>query len=212
MKALQENLTLYSFRRCPFAIRVRMTLEEKEIPYQIVEEKLSALSAKLKSLHPEGRVPLLVHHRGEEQRVIYQSSIITEYLDEIYPQLPLMPKDGFARTQVRLWTYWCDQLFKPDLDLLKYKLPTLSEIEATALTARLHSYLLKWDGALSSQPFLLGQEMTLTDIHLFPFARQFFNIKPIFEGAETYVHIQKWLAFMVARPAFIRAMSQSANI
>src|SRR4051794_35219908 len=113
-----NSLILYSFRRCPFAIRVRMVLEEKNIEYQKLEENLSKLSPELLALHPEGRVPLLVHERDGRRQVIFQSSIITEYLDETFPGspllAPLMPSDPMDRAQVRLWTYWCDQIFKPD--------------------------------------------------------------------------------------------------
>ncbi len=201
-----QSLTLYSYRRCPFAIRVRMVLEEKNISYQLVEENLSHLSAELLSLHPEGRVPLLVHQLKECRQVIYQSSIITEYLEEAFPDFSLMPQGSVERAQVRLWTYWCDQLFKPDLDLYKYELSTLNEVETTELLTRIHGHLSHWDMTLRSSAFLVGGQMTLADIHLFPFARQFVAIKPGFPELEKYTHLSAWLGQMLARPAFKRVM------
>src|SRR4051794_33777782 len=99
-----STLILHSYRRCPFAIRVRMVLEEKGIPYQLIEENLSHLSPELLAHHPEGRVPLLIHEMNSQKLVVYQSTIITEYLDEAFPQSPLMPKDPKDRAKVRLWT------------------------------------------------------------------------------------------------------------
>ena len=201
-------LTLYSYRRCPFAMRARMTLEEKQIPYTLIEENLSSLSAELLTLHPEGRVPLLVHTIGGHRQVIYQSTIITEYLEETFPDRPLMPKDPIARAQVRLWTYWCDYIFKPDLDLYKYELSKLPAEEAAALQTRLHEHFAKWNDALNSTGFLVGATFTLADLHLFPFARQFMRIKPPLAKMETYTKLQDWLTRMLARPAFERVMAK----
>ena len=211
-----DSLILHSFRRCPFAIRVRMVLEEKQISYELREEKLSQLSSELLSLHPEGRVPLLIHQQGipgepgSQKQVIYQSTIITEYLDEAFPEVPLMPTDPMDRAQVRLWTYWCDHLFKPDLDLFKYDQSTLSDSEAELLRARLHGHLAYWDSTLQSGSFLLGAKlgMTLADIHLFPFARQFMGIQPALPGIEKYKNLAVWLSMMISRPAFVRVMAK----
>ena len=204
------GLILYSYRRCPYAIRVRMVLEEKGIPFKVVEEDLSHLSEELLQLHPEGRVPLLVHEFSESRAVIYQSSVITEYLVETFPGLPsLMPSGAWERAQVRLWTYWCDALFKPDLDLFKYEFSSLSPEKASELVVRLQGYLSHWDSSLAGGPFLLGAEMTLADIHLFPFARQFMAIKPAFpDVAVKYPRLGDWLSRMVARPAFARVMGR----
>lgn len=203
-----SSLILYSFRRCPFAIRARMVLEEKGIPYQIREEDLSNLSSDLLALHPEGRVPLLVHQIENTNHVIFQSSIITEYLDERFSDFALMPRDALGKAKVRLWTYWCDHLFKPDLDLFKYERPELSAADAHALESRLHQALSRWENALQEGPFLLGTQFTLADVHLFPFARQFISIKPSLPGLEKYLKIADWLSRIVSRPAFKRVMTK----
>jgi glutathione S-transferase len=191
-----------------------MVLEEKGIAYERREENLAELSEELLSMHPEGRVPLLVHETAQGKEVIYQSTVITEYLDEVFPGPKLMPLDPVLRARARLWTYWCDTLFKPDLDLFKYEFPkkgearTLKEEECTDLLKRLYEMLEHWDGALKSGQYLLGQEMTLADIHLFPFARQFTKLTPAFPGIEKFTHLQAWLVKMVARPAFDRVMAK----
>lgn len=200
------KLTLYSYRRCPFAIRARMTLEEKRIQYTKIEENLAELSPELLSMHPEGRVPLLVHETPNGKHVIYQSTIITEYLDELFPENKLMPNDPVSRMKIRLWTYWCDQIFKPDLDTFKYELKNLSENDSAALQNRLHGYFTEWNLTLKESSYMVGDEMTLADIHLFPFARQFSAIKPGLSGSEKYSHLSAWLAKMVSRPTFERVM------
>ncbi len=203
-----HEITLFSFRRCPFAIRVRMVLEEKNISYTLKEENLKNLSEELKSLHPQAKVPLLVHQISTEKQIIYQSSIITEYLDETFKQNPLMPKDPIARMHIRLWTYWCDSIFKPDLDLFKYKRSILADGETNDLISRLHQHLSKWDLALQNSTFLVQNQLTLADLHLFPFARQFWAIQDALPGLDQYTNIQIWLDGLLSRPSFIRAMQR----
>jgi glutathione S-transferase len=208
------NLTLHSYRRCPFAIRVRMVLEEKGLEYLRVEEDLSNLSAQLLALHPEGRVPLLIHQDGNDRHVLYESSIITNYLDDAFPDHPLMPKLPIDRAQVGLLTYWCDRVFKPKLDLFKYEQSKLTQPELTTLQQELHEQLsflnaalrLTSTGSSETKSFLIGDHLTLADIHLFPLVRQFMAIKPALPEVEKYVHVIDWLQRMMARPAFVRCM------
>src|SRR5262249_7415765 len=146
------GIVIHSYRRCPFAIRVRMTLEEKGIPYAVVEENLREPSAELVRLHPEAAVPLLI----DDGFVIHESAIITEYLEEKFPApARLMPATPEGRARVRLWTYWCNHLFKPDLDAYKYEwLKTLDEAGRAELLGRLRAHLGKIGEALEAGPFL----------------------------------------------------------
>jgi glutathione S-transferase len=185
-----------------------MVLEEKGLSFKRIEEDLSNLSPELLALHPEGRVPLLIDQTGDRKLVLYQSNVITEYLDEAFPEVPLMPAGADERAQVRLWTYWCDQIFKPDLDLYKYERASLSAPDAEALVKRIHEQLEHWDTALKKNGFLVGGKMTLADIHLFPFARQFLATKPALPGVEKYASLAKWLQEMTSRPAFERCMAK----
>lgn len=203
-----SSLVLHSYRRCPFAIRARMVLAEKEIPYQLREENLSELSPELLAMHPEGAVPLLIHETGGKKQVIYQSTVITEYLDESFPGKKLMPENPVLRMKARMWTYWCDHVFKPDLDAFKYELKNLNKEDASALRTRLNDHFTQWEALLQEGEYLFGNVMTLADIHLFPFARQFFAIKPAFDGLEKYSKLSAWLDRMVSRPTFAQVMKQ----
>lgn len=201
-------LVLHSYRRCPFAIRVRMVLEEKAIPYQLIEEDLGNLSSELLALHPEGRVPLLIVRGTNARQVIYQSNIITEYLDEAFPENPLMPPPPSERAEIRLWTYWCDQIFKPDLDMYKYETKGLAPTELRNLLDRLESHLNQWELQLGKSQYLIGNSMTLADIHLFPFARQFFAIKPTYPELGKYPRLAQWLDKIINRPSFSRVIQK----
>ncbi|MEO5968832.1 MAG: glutathione S-transferase family protein [Bdellovibrionia bacterium] len=199
-----QSIVLYSYRRCPFAMRVRMTLEEKNLTYLVIEENLNSFSSELLRLHPEGKVPVLLH----DQQVIYESSIITEYLDEVFPSPMLMPKSPKERAQVRLWTYWCNELFKPDLDEFKYEWKSLNEEKQLALKGRLLGHLEKLESGLTDKEFIMGSDLTLADIHLFPFYRQLKRVQSSDLETAPFVRLNTWLEKILARPSFERAMKK----
>lgn len=197
-----NSLVLHSYRRCPFAIRVRTVLEEKGLPYSVIEENLREPSAELLRLHPEGKVPLLIHNG----KAIPESAVITEYLDETFPERPLRPADEMSRTQIRAYTQWCDQEFKPELDRFKYKYPQLPTLEQERVVSRLRELLEKLAKPLNCTPFLLGNDFTLADIHLFPFYRQL--SKTDFRAHHSSPILDAWLERATSRPAFLRAMEK----
>ena len=80
-------IRLYSTYYCPYALRTRMVLEEKRLPYERSEIDLKNKPADFHKVSPYGKVPVLVE--GETR--VYESAIINEYLDEKYPDPPLMP-------------------------------------------------------------------------------------------------------------------------
>jgi glutathione S-transferase len=179
-----------------------MVLEEKNISYQVKEEDLSHLSGELLSLHPEGVVPLLI----DKNQVLYESSIITEYLDESFEGVKLMPSNPGLRAQVRLWTYWCNKIFKPDLDLAKYEWGSLDADKKKGLKIKIYSYLKKIEGTLSASDFLVGKEFTLADIHVFPFLRQLVRVKGTDLDLSQYVRSHQWLSELENRDSFKSAM------
>lgn len=196
------DLVLHSYRRCPFAIRVRMVLEEKGIPYQCVEESLASPSATLLRHHPQGKVPLLLHGGVP----LYESAVITEYLDEAFPPPRLRPATALGLARMRLWTFWCDDIFKPDLDAYKYRLAALTDAQGAALLARLRGHLEKLEEALTATAYLQGETFGLADIHVFPFYRQLTRAGPDFAPHVGPAKTNAWLEKILARPSFERVM------
>ncbi len=182
-------LVLHSYRRCPFAIRVRMTLEEKGLAYSVVEESLRAPSAALLAVNPSGKVPVLL----VDGVAMPESAVITAYLEQKFP-LPALGSPGD-------WTEWCDSVFKPDLDLYKYK---FADCDQDALVARLRGHLGKLENALAME-YLGGSALSMADIHVFPFYRQLSKCEG-FAGRFTFPRADAWLERITARPSFQRAM------
>ena len=141
-----------------------MTLEEKGLDYEIIEENLSEPSAELLRLHPQGLVPLLIHNGV----ALHESSVITEYLEDAFPTPSLRPREARAIAEMRLWTHWCNMIFKPDLDALKYAWAKTSKPEQEALTARLAAHLRKLVAALHDGTFLMGRRAYARRYPCFP--------------------------------------------
>lgn len=114
-------IVLYDFPECPYAQKVRIVLAEKELEFErkLVDlRKNEQRSAEFLKLNPLGKVPVLV----DDDAVIYDSTIINEYLNEEYPNPPLMPEDSYGRALVRMREDLADMLFTPRIELLQAEL------------------------------------------------------------------------------------------
>ncbi len=100
-------IELYNFSMSVCAAKVRMVLEEKGLQwgnrYTNIHKDESRTPEYLK-LNPNGNVPTLVHNG----KVVYESTIINEYLEDAFPEPPLMPADAVGRARVRKWTIQLD--------------------------------------------------------------------------------------------------------
>lgn len=81
------DIEIFSANACPYAQRTRFMLTEKGVPFSLTEIDLRNKPAWFKDVSPYGKVPV-IRHRGQ---VIYESAIINEYLEEVFPEPPLMP-------------------------------------------------------------------------------------------------------------------------
>src|SRR6478672_8238610 len=104
----EPMLQLYSFELCPFAHRVRLALAEKGVAAEPIEIDLKNKPASFVRISPYGRVPLLLH--GEVK--LWESAVINEYLDEVFPDPPLMPASLPDRALARIWVKFA--LWRPN--------------------------------------------------------------------------------------------------
>jgi glutathione S-transferase len=150
-------LTLYDADRCPFCARARIALAEKGIEYETVQVDLGNRPAWLYEKNPLGKVPVL----EEGAFVLPESPVIMEYLEERYPDPPLLPLDPAERGLVRLWI----EQFDTRLGSAHY---AVMRGEAEDARARLDACLQRLDSALEAYPFLGGTEYGLADIAYIP--------------------------------------------
>ncbi len=103
-------IKLYDYPQCPFCRKVRIVLAEKGIKYERISVDLRKKEQKQEDflkLNPYGKVPVI----EDNGTVIYESSVINEYLDEKYPTPPLMPSDAGGKARVRILEDFCESHF-----------------------------------------------------------------------------------------------------
>jgi glutathione S-transferase len=105
-------MKLYDFLPCPFGQKVRIVLAEKGLSYDLIQVDLTQGEQRRPEflrLNPFGRVPVLV----DEETTVYDSTVIAEYLEDEYPEPPLLPAVGSSalRAQARMWEDFADTSF-----------------------------------------------------------------------------------------------------
>jgi glutathione S-transferase len=191
---------LYSFRRCPYAIRARMALVYAGIRVELREVKLSNMPESMLRLSPKATVPVLVLPGG---RVIDESlEVMLWSLSQADP-CQWLETDTASRQLIRR----CDEDFKPLLDCYKYadRHPLLSQ---PGHRARAEFFLRELDQLLRCHAFLTDSQCRLADVAIFPFIRQFAGVDaPWFEHCE-YAALRGWLNAMLDSDLFSRVMNK----
>lgn len=190
------EIQIYSNASCPFAQRTRMALIEKDIDFELREVDLGEKPEWFKKISPYGKVPLITH--GDER--IYESAIINEYLDEVFPEPPLMPSDAAVKAQVRIWFHYCDNYFlTSNFKIFMSRNEPEKQKRAIAEFADALRFIDK-EGLrkLSGGPFWLGGTVSLLDIHYSPFMERLAGYEKLWgvEIPEDCTRIHGWLAAM----------------
>jgi glutathione S-transferase len=180
-------LTLIDAERCPYVGRVRIVLAEKRIPYECVWIDLDDKPGWLYEKNPAGRVPVLEEDGG---LVLPESAVIMEYLEERFPEPPLLPADPAERALARLRIWRHDDFSSP------YYATRRGDQGAPA---RLDAALGALDSVLEAQPFLTGRDFGLADIAYVPW---------IFRGQASfgldvspYPSLAAWVERLLERPS-----------
>jgi glutathione S-transferase len=173
---------LYSFRRCPYAMRARLALRISGTRVALREVKLSAKPAAMLSASPKGTVPVLVLPDGR---------VIDESLDIMHWALAQAdPEDWLARDDAALIAA-NDGAFKQHLD--RYKYPQRYGIDAEVHRAAGLDMLMVLEDRLSGQSQLSGAQRGLTDAAILPFVRQFSRVDLDWFAAQPLPYLGRWL-------------------
>ena len=192
--------TLYSFRRCPYAMRARMALRYSGVPVDIVEVSLKAKPAEMLAISPKGTVPVL----DADGRVIDESLEIMRWaLAQNDPQGWLL--DGDSRIAELIEAN--DQGFKVDLNRYKYA-ERYPEQPMEVYRAQGAVFLQRLEGLLQDRDYLLADHPSLADIALLPFVRQFAHVDREWFAQTPYVRLQAWLQRFLESDLFTSIMKK----
>ena len=190
-------LKLVDAPRCPYCARARIALAEKGIAHEAVVIDLEDRPAWLYELNPTGRVPVL----ESDGWALPESAVINEFLEERYPEPPLLPVDPEARAAARLVIFRDDELTRPYY-ALRRRQDGAEESFAAALA--------DLDEALAETAFLTGEAFGLADIALVPWvirARDMLGV-----SLAPYPHVDGWLARLSERPSIAAEIELVAGL
>ena len=194
---------LFSYRRCPYAMRARMALVESNIEFDIYEISLRNKPHEMLAISPKGTVPILkinqlvMDESLDIMRWAYQNnnsskSLFLELEDKEITDRLIALNDGN---------------FKESLDCYKYfeRYPNKSMEEHRESC---YFFLDILEKRLQANLFLIGDKRTFVDICIFPFIRQFMNVDKAWFNDSEYKKIRKWLKLLIESVLFKTVMAK----
>lgn len=195
---------LYSFRRCPFAIRARLALKVSEHCCELREVVLRDKPEAMLQISPKGTVPVLVDIDGT---VIDESlDIMLWALKQNDPLRWLDSESGSIDEMTELISQ-TDGEFKFHLDRYKYS-NHYQGADAEVHRDLAANFLFQLNTRLNQTPFLFGTNPTLADIAIFPFVRQFANTDRIWFDSQTWHKLKDWLGYFRESEIFLSVMKK----
>jgi glutathione S-transferase len=189
---------LYSFRRCPYAIRARLAITYAEIPVEIREVQLKQKPEQMLAISPKGTVPILQLPDGK---------VIDESLDIMRWALAQNDPDNWLATgeDTERLIQWNDGEFKYYLDRYKYA-ERYPELPGSYYRSECEKFLAELESKLSQAKYLTGRYFSIADAAIFPFIRQFAAVDGLWFDSSGYQHLNEWLNRLLSSDLFKSVM------
>ncbi|MGH1425878.1 MAG: glutathione S-transferase family protein [Pseudooceanicola sp.] len=196
---------LYHVPLSPFCRKVRLSLAEKKIECELVEEKYWERDADFLRRNPAAKVPVL----RIDGKTMAESAAICEWLEEVYPEPPLLPDTADARFEVRRLVSWFDDKFHSEVTskllyervnkkVMKQGYPDSGNVKSGAAAIKFHLDYMAW--LLDHRRWLAGDRMSLAD---FAAAAHLSSLDYISDVDWNRSDVVKdWYAKIKSRPAF----------
>lgn len=194
---MEQHPILWSFRRCPYAMRARLAIAASGVNVALREILLKDKPASFLDASSKGTVPVL-----ENGEVVIDESrdIMMWALSKNDPDGWLdMSQDGFSLIDI------CDGPFKQALDHTKYAV-RFPDLDKGNERAKAMGFLNLLNEHLRANPFLMGPKYTIADIAILPFVRQFANTDRTWFDAQNLNPLTKWLDEFLASKRFAAIM------
>ncbi len=189
---------LYSFRRCPYAMRARMALHVSSLAYEHREVVLRDKPAAMLEVSPKGTVPVFVSAEGR---------VLEESLDIMHHALAQNDPEGWLDREDQALLAANDGPFKHHLDRYKYA-TRYEDVDPEEHRKAAVEILADLDQRLSASTYLCRNERGFADIAIFPFVRQFANHDRERFDADRMPHLQAWLKALVSSELFTAIMAK----
>jgi glutathione S-transferase len=194
---------LYSYRRCPYAMRARMALWAAQVQVELREVSLREKPQHLLQISPKATVPVLQLPDG---------TVLEQSLDIMYWALQQNDMPGWLQVDAQAADALIsvnDDEFKKALDCYKYpdRYPERSQL---FYREQGEQFLQRLETALAGHRYLLGDVASIADVAIFPFIRQFAAVDAEWFAQSDYVSLRAWLAGWVESALFDEVMQKVA--
>ncbi|MEG0860570.1 MAG: glutathione S-transferase [Pseudomonas sp.] len=197
-------MILYSFRRCPWAMRARLALRYSECPVEIREVSLKAKPPELLALSPKGTVPVL----SAGDQVLEESLDIMRWaLARHDPQDWLLRANPRAAQAADALIERNDREFKVQVNLYKYA-ERYPQHSRGYYRAQAEAWLAELEERLAQRAYLFADHPSLADAALLPLIRQFAGVEPDWFASAPYPHLRAWLQGWLESALFQAVMAR----
>ena len=199
-----SKLTLISFPTCPYVQRAIIALKEKNVDFDVIYIDLANKPDWFLAISPLGKVPVLkVERDGQPDAVVFESSVILEYLEETAPGTKLHPADALERAQHRAWMEFGSATLG---DLWR----VTSAKDAAALAGGIEAVRGKFQRleGIVAGPFFAGEKFSAVDAVFAPLFRQIGVINAVAPTGllEGFPKLAAWADALAKRPSVAAAV------
>lgn len=205
---------LYHVALSPFCRKVRLVLAEKKIECELIEERYWDASSDFLRRNPAGKVPVL----RLDGLTMAESTPICEYIEETYPDPPLLPQDPEERYETRRLVAWFDDKFHAEVTskllyervnkkLMAQGFPDSTNVKAGAKAIKFHIDYMTW--LLDRRKWLAGNAMTLADFAAAAHLSALDYISDVDWHRSDAV--KNWYAKIKSRPAFRNILADQVS-
>ena len=197
----RASMTLYSDPRGHYSHRVRMVLAEKGVTAEIVDVNASRPPPKLTDVNPYGTVPTL----ADRDLVLYNSSVVIEYLDERFPHPPLLPVYPVARAQSRLLMHRIEVDWSGHLDILMRGRGGARVLDKAHRALR--ESIVAVAPVFAEKPYFMSDEFTLVDCCVAPILWRLEQVDIDLPERQTR-SMTRYMQKLFARPSFRASLTE----
>ena len=207
LEPAMTRLTLVSHHLCPYVQRAAIALLEKGVPFERLTVDLAAKPDWFTAISPLGKVPLLrIEQEDGGQAVLFESSVICEYIEETQPGPRLHPEDPLERARHRGWMEFGSAILG---DISGLETAAQGETFA-AKRAALADKFARVDEALGQGPYFAGARFSLVDAVFGPVFR-YFDVFDAIADTGLFARTPKvraWRTALARRPSVVQAVGQ----
>ena len=207
VKSMPMLPILYSFRRCPFAIRARLALLVSETAYELREIQLRNKPVDMLTASPKGSVPVLVLPDGQ---VIDESWDIMQWALQQHDPDNWLGQNGQQLKAAAALVETNDSTFKAALDRYKYanRHPAHPQVHYRMEGEK---FLQKLENCLENNAYLSGNHLSIADAAVIPFIRQFAEVDQDWFDQSAYPKLRNWSQALINSSLFTAVMLKVSN-